>query len=342
MTVAISTPIQKVSGAKERATPPTLGVVKRKGPGRPAKITPSLRAQIVYLSELGVPASIIADRHLKGTLSDTSVLKVIHETILGRQITNSGTKKFEVGDPDRPNIVDVDLASQLDHCQVVMASSFNHGYGPGTPVEALQNAIQTVAADYTLKGQVRQRFRELTPTQKMKREYQLRALVNGRDRDKVLGQLREHLKKQVEFVLGFHGSSDKDSMFGDLDALGKFILYARAQLDGERFKPKQLVDALLITVYGEKARTRIEQVEKHLVCPRCQDERSYVLDKDPQFYLCCRCGRRVSVEKAKFKVRPYKVDLRYLATVQRLLANAHVNISSQESREVSVPTEAAA
>jgi hypothetical protein len=258
---------------------------------------------ILYYHDLGVPPTTISKRYLHGKVGRWTVWKVV-KTIRESQRKQSVSKP-NVG--ARATSKRIDLGFQIEHYQPSLLSSFNHGLGTATPRQLLSRVIANVAGE------------KLSPYERKTAELKLRTLTSDKDGDHILGKLRQHLKERMELMFGFNSNSDKDSQFADLNDLGGFVVRARRKLVGTTFSPKKFIDALLVTVYGEDARKVIERSVKRLICPRCRKPRSFVLDKDPQYYLCCQCGKQVPWDKAKFNVTQCKVNPKYLRTVERLL-----------------------
>lgn len=277
----------------------------------PRKVTDELREQIMRLHSLGVPSGTIARVHLGGLVTRWSVWKTIKDEKSKRTVS----KRYVRDDP--PASQDLDLGIQIETHQPSMLSSFNGGLGTPTSQVLLSRVIQQVS-----KG-------KLSPYERKAAELQLRKYVSDKDQDALLGSLRQHLKDRMELLFGFNGNSDKDKQFGELNELARFLIHARRDLGRTKFRPKQLVDALLIKVFGEEAQRRIQQPEKHLICPRCRKPRSYAVDKDPQFILCLSCGNQVPQDKARFKVSVCRVDERYARTVDRLLSKANVPLANR-------------
>jgi ubiquitin len=278
------------------------------------KVTHEIRQTILYLDSLGVPHPKIASQHLKGQISRVTVWRIVQEA--KQNVTKQDVSK------EPHEVVDKDF--QIEHYQPTLASSFNGGLGTPTPRRMLQKVIQQIAGN-------------LSAYERKVAEIQLRHFVSDKDVNKALGQLREHLSDRMEEIFGFDPSSDKDQQFADLNDLAKFLIRASKDLGQVKLKPRQLVDALLVKIYGQKAAQVIEATEKHLKCPRCRKPRSFVVDKNPNFYLCMSCGKQVPLSNAKFKVTQHKVDGRYLRTVENLfpLSTASVrSIPSQSMVEV--------
>jgi len=205
----------------------------------------------------------------------------------------------------------VPLDAQIEGYQPALLSSFNRGLGTQHSRAILADAISRVCgpglSQYDLKAA----------------QYQLQRFVSGKDADPVLGRLREYLKKRVEQLFGFDGSSDKDLQFDNLNQLAYLLIVMQKELRTKKLKAGQFVDSLLIATFGDRIREIIEVPEKILICPsrRCRVERSYAKDKQEGYILCLSCGRRILEKEAVFKVRIHKIDGRYLATVKRLLAH---------------------
>jgi hypothetical protein len=153
-------------------------------------------------------------------------------------------------------------------------------------------------------------------------QFELQKYTSGKDADPVLGRLREALKKRVEQLFGFDGNSDKDSQFDNLNQLAYLLITMQKELRTKKLKAGQLVDALLVAVFGQRVQETIETPEKVFVCPgrHCRTERSFVKDREPRFILCGSCGHKIRETEATFKIRVHKIDVRYVATVKRLLA----------------------
>ena len=209
---------------------------------------------------------------------------------------------------ERIRSVKVDTQTQVTRYQPSLQSSFGFGLGTPTPEKMLQYAVRCAASkhlsSYEIQGEA----------------MKLRKYASGKDQDSKLNSVLQHLTKRMRQIHGFDPTSDKDSQFADLNDLGKFLRQVRILLQGYRFNAKKLVDALLVFLYGEKARSVVELPEKRLICPRCRQERAYAADKDPDYYLCMKCGKQVAREEATFKVTISKVDEVYLRTIERLVA----------------------
>jgi hypothetical protein len=283
----------------------------------PRKVTDEMRSEIMRLQSLGVPPSKIANRHLGGLVCRWTVWKVIKEEKRKQYVSQHTVRN----DPPTPDTLD--LGIQIETHQPAMLSSFNGGLGTPTPRAQLYKVIQQVS-----KG-------KLTPYERRAAELQLRKYTSGKDANAILGNLRQHLKDQMELLYGYNGNSDKNQQFGQLNDLARFLIHARKDFGKRKFRPKQLVDALLVKVFGEEAERRIQRPEKHLICPRCRKPRSYAVDKDPRFFLCLSCGRQVLQDKARFKVTVYRVDERYLRTVERLLPKANIPLANEPLEVVS-------
>jgi len=286
----------------------------------PSKVTPEIRAQVLYFAEMGVSARKIADKHLKGQISRITTWRIISEA-------KHYVSKHNVSDSDRSNSSSngpvISTGFQIGHYQPAMLSSFNGGLGAGTPQTEVQKVIQQIANS------------ALTPYEKKAEELKLRQFLSGKDGDKTLGQLRQILKEVMEFLFGFNGDSDADKQFGDLNELARFLMRARKYLGKTRFKPKQLVYATLSKTFGPEVEQKLTAPEKHLSCPRCRKPRSFAIDKNPAFYLCLSCGKQVPVDRAKFTVTVHRIDPRYLRTVEKLLATSPLkSIHSQNAIEV--------
>ena len=265
----------------------------------PRRRTPDLEQKIMSLHNLGVKAPAIAELHLGNTLSRVTVWRVIRDY---KERKQNDSKRVV-----NEQTVRVPLADQIEHYQPALASSFNHGYGCPTSREVLHNTIKTVT-------------KSLTPYDTKAHEMRLRGIVSGKDTDKVLGKIREILSQRMEEIFGFDSQSDKDRQFADMNDAAVCLIQLRKKLDGKtRLKPRALVDAFLISVYGERAAKVIQAIEKHLKCPTCRKPRAFAVDKNPNYYLCLSCGRQVPIDRAKFKVTLHRVDQRYLRTVQGLL-----------------------
>jgi hypothetical protein len=214
----------------------------------------------------------------------------------------------------------------ISQYQPALASSFNGGLGTPSAWQVLQLAIRQVSEN------------NLSAYDRKAAQMELRQFVNDKDRDPFLRTLREQLKNRMEEIAGFDRNSDKDRQFGDLNELAVFLIKARSQLNKVKLNPRKLVDAFLVYVFKEKAKTVIERPEKHLQCPRCHKTRSFCLDKDPRFYLCLgrSCGKRIPIQDARFKVTQHKIDGRYLRTIENLfrLSTAPVSTSSEATVEM--------
>jgi ribosomal protein S27E len=223
---------------------------------------------------------------------------------------------------ERVRSVKVDMETQVTGYQPTLASSFGFGLGTPTPEKTLQYAVKQASkktlSSYEIHGET----------------MKLRKYASGKDRDSRLNSVLQHLTKRMQQIHGFDPTSDKDSQFADLNELGKFLRQARIQLRGYRFNAKKLVDALLVSLYGEKARLIVELPEKRLVCPRCRQERAYAVDKDPDYFLCVKCGKQVAREKAKFKVTCSTVDPIYLRTIERLVTIPNPSEKSNTALQV--------
>ena len=286
----------------------------------PSKVTPEIRAQVLYFAEMGVTAPKITEKHLKGQISRTTAWRIISEA-------KHSVSKHNVPDCDATDSSasgpEISHGFQIGHYQPAMNSSFNNGLGAGTPRAQIQNVIQHIANS------------PLTPYEKKAEELKLRQFLSGKDDDKILGQLRQLLKETMEFLFGFNGDSDVDTQFGDLNELARFLMRARKYLGKTKFKPKQLVYATLIKTFGPEVEEKLTVPEKHMNCPRCRKPRSFAVDKNPAFYLCLSCGKQVPIDCAKFKVTVHRIDPRYLRTVENLLATLPVKgMPSQNAIEV--------
>ena len=279
------------------------------------KLTPEDIKAILYFHSLGVKSGEIARRYLHDKVTRWTVWKTITEH--GRR-----ERKLQqnVSQHDVRRQTSLDRGYQIDHYQPSMLSSFNHGLGTPSPRELIRRAIRAIAS------------RQLSPYDLKAEENKLRQFVNDRDQNPMLGKMRQHLKERMVEIAGFDGGSDHDEQFGELNELARFLLRAEKELRGvKHFRPKQLVDALLMKVLGERARKVIQRIEKQLICPRCREPRSYVLDRQPMFYLCVKCGKQVPIERARFRITTHDVDQRYIATVDRLLLQPHPNQTQRYS-----------
>lgn len=308
-----------VSEQARRGLQPRLIPLKRKG--RPPKVTPEHRIQIMYFQEMGVPASIIADRHIKD-LSPVTVWRVIRQEQEKRngQFQKSTISKLAEPARSTSDVPTVDHGFEIGHYQPAMQSSFNGG--KGTPIEAavLNYVIKTTATG------------NLSPQEKAKRFYELRNTLGPlqKDKDPRLHKIREQLTMRMQEISGFHGDSDKDQQFGDLDQLARLLIRIYKNLRGAKYNPTKLVDAFLTVCLGEKARAVIEREEKHLQCPRCRKPRSYIVSNQTGDCQCVKCGRIIPHDKAKLQIKINKIEAKYLRTVERFLGSSVVEVASAQ------------
>jgi hypothetical protein len=259
---------------------------------------------------MGVPPPAISHLHLKDEISRQTVWRVIQDS-------KRHVAQRHVSEP--AGQLEVSQAAQIDHYQPTLESSFNRGLGAGVPWQYIRKTIQTITG------------RELDPYERKAEEIQLRKFISQKDENPVLGRVRQILKDHVEQIFGFDGSSDKDSQFGDLNDLARFLVrFTNRFEDKIRLNPRKLVQATLIVAYRNTPhRAKVEEfilkTEPTLYCPRCKARRSYVQDKDPKYFLCI-CGKRIPTSRAK-PGRPRKMDGRYVATIERMLATMPVQNS---------------
>jgi len=183
----------------------------------------------------------------------------------------------------------VPLGSQIEHYQPALASSFNHGLGTSYSKVILGYVIDRVGG-------------HLTPYERKAAQGQLQKFASNKDTDPLLGRLRESLKKRVEELFGFSGDSDKDLQFESLDQLAKFLIVVRKEFKSRKLRANQVVDALLLLVFGERVREVLEKPEKHL--------------------LCLSCGYRIREKDAILRVTIHRIDEAYVATMRDLLSRA--------------------
>ena len=198
---------------------------------------------------------------------------------------------------------------QIEHYSPTLLSSFNGGLGTQHTRALLADAINRVSDS------------KLSRYDRTAAMYLLQRYVSGKDTNLVLGRLREYLKKRMEEIFGFDGSSDKDQEFSDMNQLGYLVIKMQKELKTKKVQPSKIVDALLSVVYGWRVQDILESPEKILVCPRCKVDRSFVKDRKEGHVLCLSCGHGLPEKEAVFKIRVHKIDRAYLMTVKRLLAN---------------------
>ncbi len=228
---------------------------------------------------------------------------------------------------ERFQVREVDLETQIEQYQPTLAFSFNGGVGTPSPESLLRYVVR--AANGRTAPLSTEKAKNIVSHKQSKKktaaykEYvdvlRLRPFVSGKDQDAKLNAILEHLTKRMRLMFGFDPTSDKDRQFADLNDLARILRQARVNLKGHRFNAKKIVDALLVVVYGDRAREVIERPEKRLRCPRCRRERPYAHDTNPSFIICVKCGKQILCEDARFNVSYSPVDPVYVATIRRLL-----------------------
>jgi hypothetical protein len=266
------------------------------------KVTPEMRQQILYFHSIGVPPPAIAHLHFKDQISRQTVWRVIEEAkrhVVEHQVTEPHDQ------------IEISKAAQIDHYQPTLESSFNKGLGAGIPWSYVRKVVQEVSG------------KQLDPYERKAEEIQLRRIISQKDANPLVGKVRQLLKDYMEQLFGFDASSDKDTQFALLDQLARFLVRATVKFDGKvKLNPRRLIEATLIVAYKNtphqaKVEEFILKREPTLYCPRCKKRRSYVKDKDPNCFMCI-CGRQISAGEARLS-RPYRIDARYVATIEGLL-----------------------
>ena len=261
----------------------------------------------IWLHGLGLSYRRI-EKNLQGRIDHTTIARLCRQRMQQSVAQRSVASEQEDEESNRSSR---NLAQEIDHYQPAMASSFNSGLGTPISSQTLDKLVKGVSEAKDYLGVLKNR-------------YQLKAFLDEKSLDPIANRFREFLKKRVQGIGFFDGASDNDKQFGllnDLARLGLFVIREHERAcSKKKLNLSKLVDAVICYRLPEM-RKKLQESERRLRCPRCNDERPFLRSilKGQEMIACLKCGLELRKDEASFRVTPKSVDVEYLSIIDQIV-----------------------